>query len=95
MSQEDNQQPPQDSKSIHQVTLVPILNAKDTLQRKANNGKRTMIVGGVVCIIGCLLTLLSGFQTLFWGAILFGGSAFLFGLIQYVKAQSDGSKSPN
>jgi hypothetical protein len=90
MPQEDNQQP-KDWKPTQRVTLVPILDEKSTLQKKASSGKTTMIVGGVICVFGCLLTLLSGFQTLFWGAILFGGIAFLSGLTQYIKAQRNSS----
>jgi len=85
MSQEDNQQP-QDWKPTQHVTLVPILNEKSTLQKNSSSGKSTMIIGGIVCALGCMLTLLSGFQTLFWGAILFGGIAFFSGLAQYTKS---------
>ena len=80
--QQDDKQQPQQWKPTQQVTLVPTLDAKDTQQKKASTGRSTMIIGGVVCFIGVLLTLLSGFQTLFWGAILFGGIAFFTGLAQ-------------
>lgn len=90
MSQEANQQP-QDRKPIVPVTLVPTLDAKTARRKKASSGRNAMIIGGVISAIGCLLTFISGFQTLYWGAILFGGIAFFFGLAEYTKARSDSS----
>jgi hypothetical protein len=91
MAQEDNQ-PPQVRKPIHHVTLVPIVDQKITRKKEASSGKNTMIIGGVICGLGLLLTLLSGFQTLFWGAISLGGIAFIAGLVQYNKSRSGISK---
>ncbi len=92
MQQGDQPQPP-DWRPIQRTTLVPTVDAKGALKSKASSGRNTMIVGGVVCALGVLFTLLSGFQTLFWGAILFGGIAFFSGMAQYAKANSDLSKS--
>jgi len=54
-----------------------------------------MIAGGVLFVIGCALTLLSGFQTLYWGAILAGGIGFFWGLVQFIEDKTNSSKPPD
>ena len=57
-----------------------------------NHGLRNMAIGGVICLIGILVTVGTysaaassrggGHYVVAWGAILFGGIQFLKGLIQ-------------
>ena len=54
-------------------------------------GLRNMAIGGVICIIGILVTAVTygaasggGHYVIAWGAIVFGGFQFLKGLFQMV-----------
>jgi hypothetical protein len=81
----DYYQPPQSQKRIQQVTLVSPLDARSAQQKKANAGRNAMIAGAVMGLIGVAATALSQGEVLYWGAILFGGGAFIWGLVEYTK----------
>jgi len=55
-----------------------------------NRGMRNMMVGGVICLVGTVITIGTyaaasnggGHYVVAWGAIIFGGIQFLQGMIQ-------------
>lgn len=57
-----------------------------TPDKDEGDGKGDMIVGGIFCIGGILLTATTYF--IFWGAIIFGGYQFFKGLFRYMGNQN-------
>jgi transposase-like protein len=45
-------------------------------------GSRNLVIGGVICLLGVLVTCGSGGSVIAWGAVVFGGIQFLVGLLQ-------------
>ncbi len=75
-----------DGKITQQVTLVPTLDASALKAKSARSGRNTMLIGCGLVVLGVVLTALASGETLYWGAIVFGGMAFIYGLIKYLRA---------
>src|SRR5215510_15136179 len=71
-----------------------ILNSLRQVRRQVRRktGLRNMLIGGVICIVGIIITVVTmaasrsggGVYFVMWGAVIFGALQFFGGLFQYI-----------